>query len=325
MDVVDAIHQATGALEKASIMAAKSDAFFAASWCISGLQMAHEALGTPWWLSIAAFNITLRILTFPLMVMGQKGSAKMMEFNYNLLHAKKLQEAAMKATTQEEHNRLYQAFRSEYTAQTSKHGDPVKTAMVVPGVMLFNGFIFISIFNGISKLMAAKVPSLTVGGAAWFTDLTAPDPYFGLPIMCTAVTLMMVEYGINLAGDAPMPTDRKNVTTGLKWMLRGLAFMFIPAGNYVAAGTAVLWVSNTAFGVVQGLVLRNDTFRRRVGLPTMQAIRDMNAKVMEANAAAAPNPAGMPSANPFATRSDDPAPAVATPLLKQGPQQPIRK
>ena len=46
--------------------------------------------------------------------------------------------------------------------------------------------------------------------------------------------------------------------------------MFIPAGNYVAAGTAVLWVSNTAFGVFQGLMLRNDGFRSRVGLPTMQ-------------------------------------------------------
>lgn len=41
--------------------------------------------------------------------------------------------------------------------QVSKHGDPVKTALVVPGVMLLNGGIFLSIFNGISKLMAAKV------------------------------------------------------------------------------------------------------------------------------------------------------------------------
>lgn len=116
-----------------------------------------------------------------------------------------------------------------------------------------------------------QVPSLTVGGALWFSDLTEADPYFGLPIMCTAVTLAMVEYGINLAGDAgPMPAERQNMTKGLKWLLRGLAFMFIPAGSYVAAGTAVLWVSNTAFGVVQGLVLRNPGFRKRVGLPTME-------------------------------------------------------
>jgi hypothetical protein len=58
-----------------------------------------------------------------------------------------------------------------------------------------------------------QVPSLTVGGTAWFTDLTQYDPYYGLPLMCTAVTLAMVQYGINLAGDAgPMPAEREAMT-----------------------------------------------------------------------------------------------------------------
>ncbi len=51
--------------------------------------------------------------------------------------------------------------------QVSKHGDPVKTALVVPGVMLLNGGIFLSIFNGISKLMAAKVGGAAVTPRVW--------------------------------------------------------------------------------------------------------------------------------------------------------------
>ncbi len=47
-EVVAAITQATDALERASILGAKADAFFSASWCISGLQAVHEALGLPW-------------------------------------------------------------------------------------------------------------------------------------------------------------------------------------------------------------------------------------------------------------------------------------
>ncbi len=39
--------------------------------------------------------------------------------------------------------------------------------------------------------------------------------------------------------------------SGLKWFMRIMALLFIPAGGYVAAGTAILWVSNTAFGVGQ--------------------------------------------------------------------------
>jgi len=29
----------------------------------------------------------------------------------------------------------------------------------------------------------------------WFTDLTTPDPYYGLPIMCAAATAGMVRFG----------------------------------------------------------------------------------------------------------------------------------
>ncbi|EFJ46792.1 hypothetical protein VOLCADRAFT_105325 [Volvox carteri f. nagariensis] len=326
-EVATAIHQACDALERASLLGAKADAFFAASWCISGLQAVHEMLDTPWWVSIMLFNISLRLCTFPLMVLAQRGSAKMMEFNYALLHAKKLQEAAMKATNRAEHDRLFNAFRTEYTAQVSKHGDPVKTALMVPGVMIFNGFVFLSIFNGISKLMAAKVlrrcavPSLTTGGALWFSDLTQPDPFFGLPIMCTLVTLAMVEYGINLAGDAgPMPSERQQATKTMKWVFRVLAFMFIPAGNYVAAGTALLWVSNTAFGVVQGMLLRNDGVRQRMGLPSMQELREMNARVLEANSANAPKPSEAPPSIFSATKpSLDTAPAVNVPLMSRPP------
>lgn len=114
-----------------------------------------------------------------------------------------------------------------------------------------------------------QLPSLTTGGALWFTDLTLPDPYFGLPILCSAVTLAMVQYGINLTGDPQMPAERQQFAAGMKWFLRIMALMFIPCGSWVAAGTAVLWVSNTGFGVVQGLLLRNPAFRKKVGLPTM--------------------------------------------------------
>lgn len=42
--------------------------------------------------------------------------------------------------------------------------------------------------------------SLTQGGMLWFSDLTAPDPYYGLPIMCAAATMGMVQYGMNVGG-----------------------------------------------------------------------------------------------------------------------------
>ena len=39
--------------------------------------------------------------------------------------------------------------------------------------------------------------SLTHGGMLWFPDLTLPDPYYGLPIMCAATTMGMIKFGMN--------------------------------------------------------------------------------------------------------------------------------
>lgn len=49
---------------------------------------------------------------------------------------------------------------------------------------------------------ASQAPSLTHGGTSWFTDITVPDAYYGLPVLCTLTTLAMVQYGINITGES---------------------------------------------------------------------------------------------------------------------------
>eukprot|EP00983_Pelagomonas_calceolata_P056240 1144499-Pelagomonas_calceolata.AAC.10 len=46
-----------------------------------------------------------------------------------------------------------------------------------------------------------QAPSLTQGGMWWFSDLTVPDAYYGLPVLCTLTTLAMIQYGINITGE----------------------------------------------------------------------------------------------------------------------------
>lgn len=47
-EVTTAIYQATEAIERASIVAAKADCFFVAKACITGLQTVHDTTGAPW-------------------------------------------------------------------------------------------------------------------------------------------------------------------------------------------------------------------------------------------------------------------------------------
>ena len=48
--------------------------------------------------------------------------------------------------------------------------------------------IFISFFVGLRRMAITPVGSLRDGGMFWFTDLTVPDQFYGLPII-TSLTL----------------------------------------------------------------------------------------------------------------------------------------
>lgn len=48
--------------------------------------------------------------------------------------------------------------------------------------------IFLSVFFGLRAMAELPVESMRTGGALWFTDLTVPDMYWGLPIL-TSLTL----------------------------------------------------------------------------------------------------------------------------------------
>ncbi|MEW5313917.1 MAG: hypothetical protein WDW38_005449 [Sanguina aurantia] len=251
--------------------------------------------GAPWWLSIMLFSIGIRTIAFPLMVYSQKLAAGMVQYNHQLIHAKKLQEAALKAKSPAEHNRLRNALQEE-TARVNANFKPARM-FLIPVIMLINGGIFFSIFNGVRQLGMSQVPSMTVGGTLWFADLTVPDMYFGLPIMCTIVTLAMVEFGVGSMG-ADISPEKAQQTKTIKYLMRGSAFLFLPAGIYVASGTCCLWVANSMFAVFQGLLLRNDSFRRLVGMETMDELKNLSAQTASAAASAAaraPPPGSAPN------------------------------
>eukprot|EP00798_Chlamydomonas_sp_ICE-L_P026423 gene26423-17522_t len=317
-DSVNAIHEACDAIESVSIAEVVSEAWFSSAWFIEAIVAIHENTGLPWWASIAAINIIMRCITFPLMVVSQKTTAKMVMFNQNMQYAKHLQEQLSKAKTQDESNHYYTAFRSEYNKQVAKNGDPVKMAAIIPGVLIVNGFVFISIFNGVSKLMESKAPSLTVGGMLWFEDLTVCDAYYGLPIICCLTTLAMVEFGMSMDGGTELQNQQNSK---MKWLMRGFSLMFIPAGGMVSAGTAMLWVSNSAVAVLQGVLMKNDGVRRSLGLPTMVELRNMSTMAQQPAANYTP-PADTPSFPPSPVPFDPPPPGQAPPPPGQPPINP---
>lgn len=53
--------------------------------------------------------------------------------------------------------------------------------------------VFISFFIALRKMAYLPVPSLQTGGALWFTDLTAADPFYILPLAVTGTMFFILE------------------------------------------------------------------------------------------------------------------------------------
>lgn len=53
--------------------------------------------------------------------------------------------------------------------------------------------IFVSFFIALRKMADLPVPSLQTGGLWWFTDLTASDPFYILPIAVTGTMFAILE------------------------------------------------------------------------------------------------------------------------------------
>ncbi|ETE62324.1 Mitochondrial inner membrane protein OXA1L, partial [Ophiophagus hannah] len=53
--------------------------------------------------------------------------------------------------------------------------------------------IFISFFFALRKMAECPVPSMQTGGLWWFTDLTAADPYYILPVMASVTMWIVTE------------------------------------------------------------------------------------------------------------------------------------
>ncbi len=189
-------------------------------------------------------------------------------------------------TTLAEYERVQAQITAAQEKLRTEYGKDAKWALLMPGIALANMTVFISQFSAINTLAKEALPSMSTEGLAWFADLTLPDPYWGLPVLCAALTLAMVESG---AMGAEMGQAQTAKT--LKWVMRAFALVFIPAGGYVPAAVGLLWFSNSLASLAQAGVLRSPGMRRRLGLPDLAA--------MQAAAAAA---AGKGAASPLAAK-----------------------
>ncbi|KAK4818708.1 hypothetical protein QYF61_018687 [Mycteria americana] len=101
----------------------------------------------------------------------------------------------------------------------------------------------------------------SAGGALWFTDLTAPDSTWILPVLLGLVNLLIVE----IFASQKMEVSRfQKLATNF---FRVVSVVMIPVAATVPSSMALYWLSSSFMGLLHNLLLRSPTFRRLCCIP----------------------------------------------------------
>ncbi|KAF4795606.1 Ankyrin repeat domain-containing protein 17 [Turdus rufiventris] len=107
------------------------------------------------------------------------------------------------------------------------------------------------------------------GGALWFTDLTAPDSTWILPVSLGLVNLLVVEI---FASQRKMPVSRfQKIVTHF---FRAVSVVMIPIAATVPSSMALYWLSSSLVGLCHNLLLRSPAFRRLCCIPRTKSDSD---------------------------------------------------
>lgn len=157
----------------------------------SSMELMYNTTGWPWWGTIIAATLCVRVCFLPVTFYLQKNSIKMHNVNPKVKQMKENQQMYMLAGDIEMANHE----RNKMNAVFKENG--VRPIMaLVPAV--FQGIVMVSFFIAMRRMANAPVTSMMTGGALWFPDLTAADPSFILPIMSSAAFLISLEVSVLL-------------------------------------------------------------------------------------------------------------------------------
>lgn len=183
------------------------------------LEAIHISTGLPWWGTIAAATVIIRLSALPLILSVQRNAALMNNIRPQLdywkdkmVHATKMKDRAAATAA----NQKYRAVMTDSGASPSR-------IILMP---ITNGAMFISFFMALRQMSELPVPQLAHGGLLWFENLNAPDPYYILPVVASAGFLLNFEIGSEMGGTRLMNPTMKRVFRGVSILMPFMTYTF---------------------------------------------------------------------------------------------------
>jgi YidC/Oxa1 family membrane protein insertase len=263
LSAVDAASTNASLLEAAKIMtdektldvavALTSNHNFVIRGVMDFIEGVHNFAELPYWGAIVATTIFLRVLMTPIALKTLQSSARMAHLRPAL---QKVQDAMTKDANASDNNTKVM-YQKEMQALFLKYKVNPLRAVLWP---FFQLPIFVSFFMAL-RGMGDCYPGLATGGAFWFTDLTAADSTYILPVINSLSFLAMLELGAD-------GVQMKQQAT-FKNVMRGLAVAMIPLTASMPQAVFVYWASNNVFSILQTSLLKKQSLREYFDIPNM--------------------------------------------------------
>ncbi len=173
-----------------------------------------------WGWAIIVLTILIKLALYPLSAAGYKSMAKMKKLTPRLQQ--------LKETYGDDRARLHQAMAEMY-----------KTEKINPLGGCLPILIQIPVFIALYWVLLAAVEMRGAPWLGWITDLTAPDPWFILPVVMGITSILQVKLN-------PQPMDPMQAKI---MMIMPVAFtvMFV----FFPAGLVLYWVVNNILSIAQ--------------------------------------------------------------------------
>jgi YidC/Oxa1 family membrane protein insertase len=189
-------------------------------WAIEKI---HGFVGN-WGWAIVIFTVLLKLVLYPLSASGYKGMAQMRAL------APRLQK--MKETYGSDRQKLHQAMADLYKKEKV---NPLGGCMPI--------LLQIPVFIALYYVLIAAVEMRGAPWLGWITDLSAPDPFYVLPILMGITSIIQVKLN-------PTPPDPMQAK-----VMMAMPIVFSVMFIFFASGLVLYWLVNNILSISQQWVM----------------------------------------------------------------------
>jgi len=214
------------------------------------LQYLHVDMGLPWWGSIVAMTVVIRLCMLPIVIKSRKNAINLMN---HMPTFQKLQKKVQMARQMGD-EALIKKSAQEHMDFMSRNEINMVQQFMIP---LTQAPVFMSMFWGLRPMANLPIESMKTGGALWFPDLTVIEPIYGLPLFTALTLLATVETGSDGA------TTDKNV----KKFMRVLPFLTLPIMCNFPTAMLVYWFTSNSISLIQVAVFQIPSVQKACGFP----------------------------------------------------------